>query len=122
MANRRRDPHKAAFWRQVVARWRRSGQGVREFCAGAGLSEPFFYSWRRELAARDQRQAHHRARARKRSTMAPRFVPVRVVPSPRPATAPLEVVLGNGRVLRIVAGFDAALLRQLLAVLEAPPC
>src|SRR5688572_20584504 len=112
MANRRRDSRKAAFWRQVVARWRRSGQGVREFCAGTGLSEPSFYAWRRELAARDQVEAQQRARVRRRSGTKPRFVPVRVVPSPIAGAAPLEVVLGNGRVIRITTDFDAALLRR----------
>jgi hypothetical protein len=37
-------------------------------------------------------------------------------------TDALEVVLSGGRVLRVRAGFDAAVLRQVLAVLEAPPC
>lgn len=120
MANQRRDSGKAAFWRQVLTRWRRSGQGVREFCADAGLSEPSFYAWRRELAARAQLQA--RQSAQQRSTKAPRFVSVRVVSPPNPAPAPIEVVLGNGRVIRLAAAFDAALLRQLLVVLEAPPC
>jgi hypothetical protein len=34
----------------------------------------------------------------------------------------LEVVTAAGRVLRVRAGFDADVLRQLLAVLEEPPC
>jgi hypothetical protein len=46
------------------------------------------------------------------------FVPVTVA-----ATPVLEVVLGDGRVVRVPAGFDAATLRQLLMVLqEARPC
>jgi hypothetical protein len=39
----------------------------------------------------------------------------------KPAAA-LEVVLGHGRVLRVPAGFDAQALRELLRVLEEPPC
>jgi len=39
------------------------------------------------------------------------------------AAASLEVVLADGRVVRVPAGFDAATLRQLLAVLaETPSC
>lgn len=115
MTNRRRDSRKAAFWRESVARWRRSGQSVRAYCAGAGLSEPSFYAWRRQLTMRDQAARPQRS--------APHFVPVHVVPAAPPSAAPpLDVVLGNGRVIRVAPGFDAALLRQLVAVLEAAPC
>ena len=119
MANRQCDSGKEFFWRQVVARWQRSGLGVRDFCEQEQLAEPSFYSWRRELTRRDQVGGRKRSRPKE---LAPRFVPVRVVPPTLPTAAPLEVVLGNGRVVRVPAEFDAALLRQLLAVLEAPPC
>lgn len=66
MAKRQRDPRKEAFWRRVLARWQGSGQSGRDFCRAAGLSEPSFYAWRRELARRD-------AAAR------PKFLPVRVL-------------------------------------------
>jgi hypothetical protein len=46
-------------------------------------------------------------------------VPVSIAAAP-PA---LEVVLRDGRTVRVPPDFDAATLRQLLAVLaEAPPC
>jgi hypothetical protein len=49
----------------------------------------------------------------------PVFVPVTITATP----APLEVVLRDGRVVRVPALFDAATLRQLLGVLaEAPSC
>jgi hypothetical protein len=51
-------------------------------------------------------------------------VPVRVVADAMPAQASaLEVVLVDGRTVRVAPGFDAATLRQLLAVLEGEgPC
>jgi transposase len=51
-------------------------------------------------------------------------VPVNVLAddAPPPADA-LEVALGDGRVVRVRPGFDAATLRRLLAVLrEGRPC
>ena len=36
--------------------------------------------------------------------------------------ADLQVVLNSGRIVRVPAGFDAATLRQLLAILEERPC
>ena len=51
-------------------------------------------------------------------------MPVRVVPDEEPAHAgSVEVVLADGRRVRVPPGFDPATLRQLLAVLEeVPPC
>ena len=54
------------------------------------------------------------------------LVPVHVLanPNPEPAAAHvLEVVLADGRRLRVPAGFDAVTLRHVLAVLEeTSPC
>jgi len=47
-------------------------------------------------------------------------VPVHVEGQTAPA-ATLEVVLEGGRTIRVPAGFNSATLKQLLAVLEAPP-
>lgn len=38
------------------------------------------------------------------------------------AACALEVEVAGGRLVRVRPGFDAELLRQLLAVLEEPPC
>jgi len=47
-----RDAEKERFWREVIRRQRRSGQSVRGFCRDEALSEPSFYTWRRELKQR----------------------------------------------------------------------
>jgi len=121
----RRDPAKERCWRRVLGQWRRSGLTAREFCAETGLSEPSFYAWRREIARRDQErtagtQATTAVSACRRSAAAlPAFVPVRIEAS---AACALEVVVAGGRLVRVRPGFEAAVLRQLLAVLEEPPC
>ncbi|HEV3263407.1 MAG TPA: transposase [Gemmataceae bacterium] len=105
-----RDRDKERFWRRMVRQWRGSSLSVRAFCDQHGLSEPTFYAWRRNLAERDAE--------------AVQFVPVEVVADPpAPARAEgspagLELVLGEGRRLRIGPGFDAATLERLLALLE----
>jgi transposase-like protein len=89
--------------------WRASGLSVRAFCDRHGLDESRFYAWRRLLQQRDGE--------------ATSFVPVLVVPDEPPATTgSLEVVLASGRSIRVAAGFDAATLQRLLAVLEEQPC
>lgn len=144
-----RDHGKERFWRRMLRQWRSSGQGVRDFCTQHRLSEPSFYAWRRIIAARDQQAAArprpdanrygHRRVARSEqgaqggsdtsgaprgsgtpNSSPPLFLPVRLAPT---ALATLDVVLRDGRSVRVPVGFDAATLRQLLAVLaEAPPC
>ena len=110
-----RDPGKERHWRQLLARWQRSGLTVRDFCAQIGCSEPSFYSWRRELQRRDRVAP---------AAAPPAFVPVRVVPDalPVPAAPALEVLLPGGVVLRLPAGSDLAWLGQLLRHLEQPSC
>ena len=104
-----RDPHKEQLWRQRIHQWRRSGLSVRTYCEQRGLTLPSFYFWRRVL---QERQAQGRL-----------FVPVQIVPEERPAPrGAVEVLLADGRTVRVPPGFDAATLRQLLAVLEEAPC
>jgi hypothetical protein len=83
---------------------------VRAFCARHGLASASFYPWRRVLERRAAGQAT--------------FVPVQVVADAVPAhSSALEVLLVDGRTVRVAPGFDAATLRRLLAVLEGGgPC
>ena len=131
MADRRkRDRGKEQFWRRMVRLWRRTGLSVRDFCSEHGITEPSFYAWRRIVTARDQEVARVRAKAERDSAHrvapgsdddAPTFVPLRVIDTSTQAT--LEVVLERGRVVRVLRGFDAATLRQLLTILEEErPC
>ena len=80
-------------------------QTVRDFCSRFQVSEASFYAWRRILAERER--------------AATAFVPVRVVSDAAPPTQRIEVVLGNGRMLRVSPGFDSQTLQQLLTLLES---
>lgn len=123
-----RDPAKEKHWRKLLREWRRSGMTGRGFCARNSLSEPCFYFWKHEIAKRDQEKSAC-TRATPRLSVSPRsaaaalpaFLPVKVAPA-APSDATLEVVTVGGRVLRVRAGFDADVLRQLLAVLEESSC
>ena len=106
---RARDERKEQQWRRRISQWRASGLSVRAFCARHGLASASFYAWRRVLERRAAEQ--------------PAFVPVQVVADTMPAqTSALEVVLADGRTVRVAPGFDAATLRRLLAVLDGRPC
>jgi hypothetical protein len=106
MAHATQDLGRESYWRIVIGRWRRSGQSVRTFCRAEGISEPSFYGWRRRLEPADQPK--------------PAFLPVHLVANQadQPATQAIEVVLVNGRTLRVSPGFDLHTLMTLVEILE----
>jgi hypothetical protein len=114
-----RDLGKERRWRRLEGRQRRSGLSVRAFCELHDVCEHSFYWWRRELADRDAAAAAGRADA---GPAAPLFLPVHVRPDdPLPADG-VEVLLANGRRLRVGAGVEPLRLAALAAALEAPAC
>src|SRR5512146_1954295 len=95
-------------WARLVAEWEASGLGAAEFAAQQGVIAKRLVWWRWKL-----RSTQQAARPE------PQFLPVRVVDSvARSAAAEtaIEIALPNGRVVRVVAGFDPAALEQVLAI------
>jgi hypothetical protein len=108
-----RDPRKEQFWRDHLARWQCSRLSIRAYCAQHRLATPSFYAWRRTLALRD----------RQPQTAAPlTFVPLQLVPETTAPPPRLEVLLSNGRRLRLDPSVPARVVRDLVAVLEELPC
>ena len=107
MADATRDLDRESYWRTVLARWRRSELSVRAFCRAEGVSEPNFYVWRRKLDRTEPKK--------------PAFLPVHVVTDgvESPVMCGIEVVLANGRCLRVQPGFDPTTLVKLIDLLEA---
>ncbi len=72
------------------------------------------YTWKKQF--QDYLPAHSN------EAKAPAFMPVEVIPEsgirPETQTAPLEVVLNNGRIIRINKGFDEETLKRALTILE----
>jgi hypothetical protein len=94
-------------WQGLLAEQGRRGESVAAFCRGRQLRASHFYWWKKRLGA----------------SGAERFVEVKLA-----AAAPtlragedrrVEVVLRNGRSLRVGPGFDPELVRALAAVLES---
>ena len=107
-------------WRKLVSEQGRSGQSVAAFCRERGLCAPHFFAWKKRL----------------REAAGPKFVEVKLVPAgwgqggaAREPRAPsvlrpagdsrVEVLLKNGRSLRVGRGFDAERVRALVAVVES---
>jgi len=103
-----------AEWSRRVRRWRRSRLTAREFAARAGLNAGTLVYW----ASRLKKEA-----ATPTQTASSERAPIRLPLVELRATAradDFELELGAGRWLRIPAGFDAAGLERLLAVLDRP--
>ncbi len=122
------DPVKERRWLDLVQRWRLSRLSARAFCERQQLSEANFYAWRRVLRQRgliDQDDAPVT-----RPMSLPAFVKVSVspgaaangnVPSASSVSA-IDLVLPQGRLLRVRPGFDPDSLRQLVRLLEETSC
>jgi len=100
-----------AEWAERVERWERSGQSAEVFAARERISAKRLTWWRWSLRS---------SSATARAARAPvQFLPVRVVEPSVPVTrsaAPVEIVLPNGRVVRVAAGFDPATLEHVLSI------
>ena len=111
-----RDPHKERYWRQLIQRWQRSGLSVRVFCECHALAVSSFYAWRRTITQRDRLTL---------PSQAPEpvtFLPVHVRHDDAQPQPPVELVLADGRCLRIPHSFDPGHLRRVLHALEDSRC
>jgi transposase-like protein len=88
---------------QLVARWKASGNTAREFGVRHGVKSTALYGWAREL---------------KKESRSPAFVEVHVR-EPEVAGGAVEVVLANGRVVRVREVVDARVLRSVVEALES---
>jgi hypothetical protein len=88
------------IWRGRLARYRRCGQTVADFCEHEGVSTPTFYAWKRRLSGRAVN-----GQATRRST--PLFVPL----SLSPVAAGVRIVLPGGAVVELPPSADERLLR-----------
>ncbi len=104
-------------WTRILEKWRQSGLAGTAFCRKRRYPQSAFRFWLKEIP---HRQSRRKSREKKSAL---RFLPARVVPDNATFNgfAPLEVVVSNGRAVRIASDFDSALLQKLLDVLEARP-
>jgi len=107
----RRDIQKEAVWRRRLGQQAASGQTVRAWCRAYGVTEAAFYWWRRELARRD---AENKTAS---------FVPVHVTEDPAGDGDPqIEIVLPDGRCVRITGSVNRQTLADVMDVLERRLC
>ena len=120
---RRRPRRTRAEWLEAVNQWRSSGQSVHGYARAHDLHPSTFAVWasrfRNGVDGKPGREAV-------KGTGASAFVPVRVSGTTRPCEVfsemsiegGFEVVLTNGRRVRVAGNFRPQVLAQLIAVVE----
>ncbi len=113
MSRRERDAEKARYWQRTIREAVRSGMSIREFCRQRRLKESQFYWWHHKLkGSRQERSIRRQGVNRGPASFA------LVSNEPEGTDAGIELVLGDGRRLRIRKGVDEETLRAVLAAVE----
>lgn len=94
-------------WRELIEAWQTSGQTQKEFCAQHSIAYSGFHYWfkkfRQDMSLPNSRSG---------------FIPVKITPSGsgnNHHSAPIELVLPDGRRVNFHEGVDVQFLRALLA-------
>ena len=117
MGGARIDAGKREQWRRLIAEAARSGTSIREFCRQRQVTEPQFYAWR----ARFNGKVHGTARRRALATAKGATFAL-VSDAPEALDAGIELVLADGRRLRMRRGVDEQTLRTVLAAVGSGAC
>jgi hypothetical protein len=120
MAKQRRDVEKERYWAKVIQEAARCGDSIREFCAQRDIKESQFYWWQRKLRERREHRALRRGRGRKTSSQAGTFA--LVSEESGQLDAGIELVLADGRRVRISRGVDEETLRTVLSAVGSEGC
>jgi transposase-like protein len=118
------------FWRGLIGRQHSSGLSIARFCDQAGVSPNSFFVWKRRLRSqhggsnrgqptsrRWKGLAERPSRRKSDSTAAGPLVPVRLISDPLHRAGAIEVEWPSGVVLRMQAGWDADMVRDVLKAL-----
>ena len=114
MSSGKGDRDKARYWQRTIREAARSGMSIREFCRQRRLKESQFYWWQHKLKV-DRRGRSTREQGVSRGATSFALVSN----EPEGTDAGIELVLGDGRRLRIRKGVDEETLRAVLAAVES---
>lgn len=97
------ETEKASYWREQVSQYRASGLTMKAWCEKHHIAFGQMKYWIRKLGLRQ----------RSRGTVVPNWIEV----TPIPAPASSLVVRVGAAEIKVAAGFDAALLKQVVQTL-----
>jgi len=109
---KRKDVEKHRYWQRTIGEAARSGMSIREYCRQRHVKESQFYWWQRKLKA-DRQERKLALGGDGRASFA------LVSEEAGTMSVGLELVLRDGRRLRISKGVEEESLRAVLAALES---
>jgi hypothetical protein len=116
MNRKQPDVGKEREWRGTIREAACSGLSIREFCRQRRVKERQFYWWRQKLQQDGARGRRRLSGEKERASFA-------LVSEEGVALEPgIELVLGDGRRLRIQKGVDEETLRAVLSAVEPRGC
>ena len=113
MSSDKGDREKARYWQRIIRKAAQSGMSVREFCRQHRLKESQFYWWQHKLKAGRQERMRRPGGNRAEASFA------LASDEPSAVDAGIELVLGDGRRLRIHKGVDEETLQAVPAAVES---
>lgn len=117
MNGKAQDAEKERYWQKTIREATRSGGSIREYCRNHQVKESQFYWWQRKLEGRKRPSTGRRSDVKdKQGSFA------LVTHEPGSMDAGIEIVLCNGRRVRISKGVDEQTLRAVLAAVESEGC
>lgn len=117
MENNRTDIEKKRYWQKVIREATRSKLSIREYCRQKQLRESQYYWWQNKLnGSRRPKRFQKQARKENPATFA------LVSNDSGAADAGIELILHDGRRLRISKGVDEQTLRAVLDAVEPTGC
>ena len=108
----KQDAAKARYWQNLIREAARSGLSIREFCRRGRVTISQFYWWQRRLKQQPRPRTKRRSGGQKAASF------VLVSEEGGSPDAGIELVLSDGRRLRIHKGVDETTLRAVLAAME----
>lgn len=114
-------------WKERLERWAKSGVGAEQFAVREGVKPAALKWWRWRLGGEDRKKGPEPTAVATASPTPPQrvgarpvFVEVEAASTPAPTeSARYEVVLGNGRVVRVPVGFSDGELARVLVIAES---
>jgi hypothetical protein len=116
MKGKQIDVEKKRYWQQMIREATRSKISIREFCRRNNLREGQFFWWQRRLNGNRQAKAPQKPGVSSATSFA------LVSGDPSASDAGIELILQDGRRLRISRGVDEQTLRAVLAAVEPNEC
>ena len=108
-----RNGDREAFWRAAIQRRLDRGMTISDFCASEGLKPSAYHYWLRKIKRGDGVLPSQRTD----SDNAPTLVPVQLVDD-QSGAATVEIVAGNGYLIRVSDRATADHVRRVLQVVD----